>query len=155
MAAHDGGAGGGEGQGDDQGDPSQGIFADVAAEEGIDLGEVSQIVVIPHGVGSGGPAVLVVSRMGPHQHEFYLRVPFLSSIEAEITRRSLAPLQDTAEIHRELTVNGCLMRVRWVSEDLDCLHALFSSFLEDLCAVFQIMELLRPFLTTIVAEETD
>ncbi|KFO19106.1 hypothetical protein H920_19485 [Fukomys damarensis] len=144
IVAHDGGASPGEGQRDDQVDPSQGISGAVPVDEGIDLGEVSQILVIPHRGGSGGQAVLVVSRIGPHLLELYLRVPFVSPIEAEITRSSLSPFQDTAEIHRELIVNDLFMRVRWVAEDPVNLLALLARFILDLYVIFHVVQLFMP-----------
>nr|XP_020140773.1 EKC/KEOPS complex subunit LAGE3-like [Microcebus murinus] len=161
MPAPDAGAAGGtggqrgrdgsrDGQGgsrDGQGDPNGQGGAGAAGGARVAGSNAGSISCVP-ARGQGAEPVPADRRPGIQLNEFTLTVPFPSPLEAEIARRSLAPYEEPHQqaIHKEFTVNGSLLIVRWTAEDAHLLRISFISFLDQLSLMLRTMRRFGPLL---------
>lgn len=77
---------------------------------------------------------------------FSLSVPFPSALEAQIARGSLAPDAEphSRAVHKELTVTGSVLAVRWRAEDSRLLRVSVINFLDQLSLVVRTMQRFGP-----------
>ncbi|KAM9181165.1 EKC/KEOPS complex subunit LAGE3 [Dugong dugon] len=139
----DAGAGGAEGGAGGQaarGGPAGADLEAAAADE------VPQVARAPHAPGPGGDAEPAAGRPGSGVHEFTLTVPFRSPLEAEIARGSLAPDAEPhgGVVHKEFTLNGSVLAVRWTAEDPRLLRISIVNFLDQLSLVVRTMQRFGP-----------
>ncbi|KAM9576955.1 EKC/KEOPS complex subunit LAGE3-like [Trichechus inunguis] len=75
-----------------------------------------------------------------------LTVPFRSPLEAEIARGSLAPDAEPhgGVVHKEFTLNGSVLAVRWTAEDPRLLRISIINFLDQLSLVVRTMQRFGP-----------
>ncbi|XP_006900030.1 PREDICTED: EKC/KEOPS complex subunit LAGE3 [Elephantulus edwardii] len=75
-----------------------------------------------------------------------LTVPFRSSLEADIARGALAPDAEPHRelIHKEFSVNGSVLAIRWTAEDARLLRLSIISFLDHLSMVVRTMQRFGP-----------
>ncbi|XP_005414483.1 PREDICTED: EKC/KEOPS complex subunit LAGE3-like [Chinchilla lanigera] len=129
MQAPGAGVGGAEGNSSDQ------RGAGFSGGAGTHTTAFSRVVQIPHGPWPFGQIVLLGSSTVTQLHEFTVRVPFRSHIEAEVVRTSLATFGENLDVPRVLSVAGRILTVRWVAQDQGRLQAVFNAFLNDLLRI--------------------
>ncbi|XP_063102622.1 EKC/KEOPS complex subunit LAGE3-like [Cavia porcellus] len=134
----------GSAEGGADGHRSDQAGAGVSGDEGAYAATILRIVQIPHGPWPFGDIVLLVSRTGTGLHEFKVRVPFWSSLEAEVSLRYLADFGESPDIHRVLTRDRSVLTVRWVAQDRGHLQIVFTQFLEELALLLRILQRLKP-----------
>ncbi|XP_032331104.1 EKC/KEOPS complex subunit LAGE3-like [Camelus ferus] len=147
QAPHDGagGAAGGAGGHGGRGNPyERGVPGGPAGQRGVRGGGGAGAA--PLGRGRGGEPAPAARRPRILVHQFTMRVPFLSPMEAEVARRSLAPRVEPHlhAIRKELAVIGSFLVVRWTARDTRLLGLSFTSFLDQLSLVVQNMQRFGP-----------
>ncbi|XP_012996484.1 EKC/KEOPS complex subunit LAGE3-like [Cavia porcellus] len=113
-------------------------------DEGLPAPVRVPVMLVPYGPWPGWQAELVISRPSMGLHEFTLSVPFLTPTAAEVGQRFLASFKEYSDIESQLTVNGSCVVVKWIAQDFDRLYTEFTSFLDVLFLIFQMMERLGP-----------
>ncbi|KAG3273264.1 hypothetical protein H1C71_031451 [Ictidomys tridecemlineatus] len=104
-------------------------------EEAVAASQSEQALRTP---GPSGDAATSGVVSGSRLLEFSLTVPFRSPLEAEMAQRSLVPDARQQEIiHKEFTVNGSDLAVRWTTEDPVLFRTSVNTFLDQLSLVMR------------------
>ncbi|XP_010615588.1 EKC/KEOPS complex subunit Lage3 isoform X2 [Fukomys damarensis] len=125
------------GAGNQAGGGSAGVSEDV----GTNATGVSPLLLVADGTGQ---ITFLCTHPEMQLHEFTLRVPFASPLEAEVAKIYLALFNEHPDFYRELTINGSLLTVRWIAQDPGHLYKVFDSFLKDLSLFFHTINFLGP-----------
>ncbi|XP_040145038.1 uncharacterized protein LOC120890888 [Ictidomys tridecemlineatus] len=114
----------------------EGVVAEVdVGEEAVAASQSEQALRTP---GPSGDAATSGVVSGSRLLEFSLTVPFRSPLEAEMAQRSLVPDARQQEIiHKEFTVNGSDLAVRWTTEDPVLFRTSVNTFLDQLSLVMR------------------
>ncbi|XP_069894958.1 EKC/KEOPS complex subunit LAGE3-like [Dipodomys merriami] len=93
----------------------------------------------PPAPAASGDAATSFLRPGSRLLEFSLTVPFGSPLEADMARRSLVTYAQRQQemVHKELTVTGSVLTVRWTTEDPILFRISVNSFLDQLSVVMR------------------
>ncbi|XP_042523450.1 EKC/KEOPS complex subunit LAGE3-like [Dipodomys spectabilis] len=93
----------------------------------------------PPAPAASGDAATSFLRPGSRLLEFSLTVPFGSPLEADMARRSLVTYAQRQQemVHKELTVTGSVLTVRWTTEDPVLFRISINTFLDLFCVVMR------------------
>ncbi|XP_042523448.1 EKC/KEOPS complex subunit LAGE3-like [Dipodomys spectabilis] len=93
----------------------------------------------PPAPAASGDAATSFLRPGSRLLEFSLTVPFGSPLEADMARRSLVTYAQRQQemVHKELTVTGSVLTVRWTTEDPILFRISVNGFLDQLSMVMR------------------
>ncbi|XP_023364241.1 EKC/KEOPS complex subunit LAGE3-like [Otolemur garnettii] len=129
-----------DGQGNPNGQGGEGAVGGAQVADAND-GSVPCVLCALLPQGQGGEFVPEERRPGLQLHEFTLKVPFPSPLEAEIAQRSLAPyVEHLQAIHKEFAVDSSTLLVSWAAEDIYLLRISFTSFLDQLSLMVRAMQ---------------
>ncbi|XP_077001825.1 uncharacterized protein LOC143670753 [Tamandua tetradactyla] len=108
--------------------------------------DAPQVAQAPLDPGPNGDVAPEAGGPGSRVLEFTLTVPFRSSLEAEMARRSLIPSDQRQGqgIQKDFAVTGSVLAVRWTAEDPVLLRMSVNAFLSQLSLVMRNIQRIGP-----------